>query len=148
MLNLLLPSTEQPQGRDFHGRNLKRAERVAGKLVSIWEREGQTAQLLLGIGQRCLTAASAGGNSPAAIYCHFRLKKQDLGKFSARVSGTEKYPTLHLPFLLQMRKLTEACFCSSKQLHHARTLHLHLLCIFSCVQEADRAREAISFTEI
>lgn len=71
MLNLLLPATERPQGRDFYNRNLKKAERVAGKLVGMWETKGQTGQLLLGIGQRCFTEVSAGGNSPAAIYCHF-----------------------------------------------------------------------------
>lgn len=51
MLNILLPVTEQPQGRDFCNRNLKRAERVARSLVGAREREEQTRKLILGMGK-------------------------------------------------------------------------------------------------
>lgn len=57
--------------RDFCKRNIKRAERVAKNLVGAWEGEEQIGQLLLDMGQRCFTEVSAGGNSPAAVYCHF-----------------------------------------------------------------------------
>lgn len=79
-----LPVTEQPQDRDFCNRNLKRTEGVARNLVGAWEREEQTGQLLLGIGQRCFPEVSAGGNSPAAIYWHFWLKKTGLGEIQHR----------------------------------------------------------------
>lgn len=64
--------------------------------------------LLLGTEGRCSTDVSARGNSLAAIYCHFWLKNQDLGKFSTWINGTEKFPTPYLPFLLQMRQLRPA----------------------------------------
>lgn len=50
-----------------------------------------------------------------------------------------------------MRKSTEACFCSSKQLHHTHTqtsCAYFFLCIFSHAQEEDRAWGMITFTEV
>lgn len=87
MLNILLPVTEQPPGRDFCNRNLKRAERVARNLVGVWKREEQTGPAASGYGAKVF---SVGGDSPAAIYCLSDCKRQDLGKYSTGVDGTEK----------------------------------------------------------